>query len=136
MACRNVWVTIRLNFGTTFLQLLLDFFSYIKILILQTLKKTISHIFQLKVQRIFQSRQIEPQDLCSGNSDQYHFLVSTGQEVSLNGLNTNNNKKNSDCGNPLGIKFEASSLIPNLGVINILQICVSELAEKYTRQLE
>ena len=68
-----------------------------------------------------------------GNSDQYHFLVSTSQEVSLNGLNTNNNKKNTDCDNPLGIKFETSNLIPNLGVINILQICVSELAEKYTR---
>ena len=68
-----------------------------------------------------------------GNSNQYHFLVSTSQEVILNGLNANNNKKNTDCDNPLGIKFETSNLIPNLGVINILQICVSELAEKYTR---
>ena len=64
-------------------------------------------------------------NLSKGNADKCHFIVSTSQEVSLN-VNTFKLKtatvKN----------FWASDLIPNLGLINILQIYVEQLAEKYT----
>ena len=59
-------------------------------------------------------------NLLKGNADKCHFLVSTSEEISLN---VNNCQiKNSDCEKLLGI--------------NILQICVEELAEKYTHYLE
>ena len=44
-------------------------------------------------------------NLLKGNVDKCHFLVSTSQEVSLNG---NNFKiKNSDCEKLLGVKFDS-----------------------------
>ena len=50
--------------------------------------------------------------------------MSTSQEISLNVINFK--LKNSGCQERLGVKFDL------LGLINILQICLKELAEKYT----
>ena len=65
-------------------------------------------------------------NLLKGKADKCHFLVSTSQEVSLN-VNNFKIKKTAIVKN-----FWVSNLIPNLGLINILQMCVEQLAKKYT----
>ena len=60
-----------------------------------------------------------------GNADKCHFVLSTRREVSLN--IDKFKMKNGNCE-----KLD-SNLIPNLSLINILQICTEELGEELAR---
>ena len=64
--------------------------------------------------------------LLKGDAGKCHFLVSTSQEVSLN-VNTFKIKKQW-----LWKTFRRQIWFQNLGLTNILQICVHQLPEKYT----
>ena len=68
--------------------------------------------------------------LFESNADKSHFLGSATKETTLNVNNLKITKRKKKTVTLEKKHFQASNLIPNLGLINILQNCVEELAEE------
>ena len=115
MACCNVWVTARLNFGTTSIQLFLVDLLLIHsdIDIVNFADDNTPYLSAKIVEDVIVSLERASASLFSwfennllkDNADKCHFLVSTSQEVSLN-VNTFK-IINRDCEKLLGVKFDS-----------------------------
>ena len=80
---------------------------------------------------VFMSIQFQ-NNLLNGNDNKSRFLVSNWQEVSLIINNFKIKKQKA-----VAVKnYQESNLIPKLGLVNIIQISLEQLPEKYTCQLE